>query len=212
MTTAVLTGPHPAVRGIHWADLSACRTADADGDFYGEDPQASARAREVCLTCPVLLRCLADRTSIDGTDSWGTVGGLDAAQRRALAVAELLGEEPDLNRAQELRTPRWRYRLHNLRGAGCTPHRIAELLTADGFTVDAITVRVALWWAGDSGTLLARRRRNDERPQWQRVRDDHAVVIRLFEENRVRRTDAADYLGIGIGTYTRVVQDLQAAA
>ncbi|MFJ2752745.1 WhiB family transcriptional regulator [Streptomyces sp. NPDC087297] len=212
MTTAVLTSPVAPARGSHWADLSACRTADADGDFFGEDPRAQARAREVCLTCPVLLRCLADRASIDGADSWGVVGGLEAAQRRALAVAELLGEYPDLTRAQELIAPRRRYRLHSLRRAGCTPGRIAELLTAEGFTVDAVTVRVALWWTGDGGTLLARRPRLDQRSMWERVRDDHADVIRLFQEHRVRMADAADYLGIGIGTYNRVVQDLKAAA
>ncbi|MER6253676.1 WhiB family transcriptional regulator [Streptomyces sp. NPDC001584] len=211
MTTALLTGLVSPANG-HWAELSACRTSDADKDFFGEDPDAQARAREMCLTCPVLLRCLADRASIDGADSWGVVGGLEAAQRRALVVAELLGEYPDLTRAQELLAPRWRYRLYNLRRAGCTPRRIAELVTAEGFEVDAVTVRVALWWSGDSGTLLARRPRLDQRSMWERVRDDHADVIRVFQERRVRMADAADYLGVGIGTYNRVVQDLKAAA
>ncbi|MFD6534868.1 WhiB family transcriptional regulator [Streptomyces goshikiensis] len=212
MTTAVLTAPVSPAGAGHWTTLSACRTADVDGDFFGDDESALARARQVCLTCPVRLTCLAARATIDGADSWGVVGGLDAAQRRALDVAERLGEHPDLPRAQELCTPRWRYRLHNLRVAGCTPQRIAAIVTEEGFAVNTITVRVALWWSGNSATLLARRPRLDRRALWERVRDNHIEVIRTLLERGVRMLDAADYLGVGIGTYSRIVQYLKASA
>ncbi|MFZ3475254.1 WhiB family transcriptional regulator [Streptomyces sp. 4.24] len=212
MTTAVLTAPVAPASTDHWADLSACRTADVDGDFFGDDAPAQSRARKVCLTCPVRLTCLTSRATIDGADSWGVVGGLQAAQRRALDVAELLGEQADLPRAQALDAPRWRDRLHTLRAADCTPQRIAAILTEEGFAVNTITVRVALWWSGDSGTLVASPPPLDRRWLWERVRDDHIEVIRMLLGRGVRMLDAADYLGVGIGTYSRIVQHLKASA
>lgn len=212
MTTALLTAPMPRTGTDHWADLSACRTANVDEDFFGDDPNAQARARKVCMTCPVRLTCLAARATIDGADSWGVVGGLQAAQRRALDASELLGEHADLPRAQALSAPHWSYRLQTLRIAGCTPQRTAEILTAEGFVVNTVTVRVALWWSGNSASLVTRRPPLDERPLWERVFDEHGRVIRILIERGVRKLDVANYLGIGIETYALIVQHLKASA
>lgn len=213
MTTAVLTRPAVASMGGHWATRSACRTAEADRDFYGTSARAQARAREVCATCPVLVQCLAARSAVDAEEEpWGMVGGLDAYQRRVLKVAELIGERPNLERAKELLTPRWRYRLHKLRSSGYAPHRIAEFLTSEGCQVDAITVRVALWWTGGTGKALARRAPHDRRYLWQRVRDQHADVIRRLRGAGARHSDVADYLGVPVGSAARAVQQLESAA
>src|SRR5687768_8669160 len=137
MSTALLTRRPTAsavpatAEGSHWAHRSACRTAEADRDFYGTSAAAQARARTTCLSCPVRIQCLSERSAVDMGESWGMVGGLDVGQRHVLEVAELIGERPDLQRAQELLTPRWWYRLHNLRNAGPTVQRIADVLTAE---------------------------------------------------------------------------------
>ncbi|MFD5452238.1 WhiB family transcriptional regulator [Streptomyces sp. NPDC127100] len=218
MSTAVLTR-HPTAaavpvtaEGSHWAHRSACQTAEADRDFYGTSAAAQARARTTCLSCPVRIQCLSDRSAVDIGESWGMVGGLDVEQRHVLEVAELIGERPDLQRAQELLSPRWRYRLHNLRHAGLTIHRLADLFTAEGITVDAITVRVALWWIGGAGRVVARRVGRDQRPLWQRVRDDHAGAICLLRARGARHVDVAAYLGVSVATSTRATQELEAAA
>lgn len=218
MSTAVLTRRPTAAavpataEGSHWAHRSACRTAEADRDFFGTSAAAQARARATCLSCPVRLECLAERSAVDVEESWGMVGGLDAEQRRVLEVAELIGERPDLQRAQELLTPRWRYRLYNLRAAGHAPQRIADILTAEGIAVDAITVRVAVWWTGGPGRAISRRASRDRRPLWQRLRDDYADVIYLLRARGARHVDVAAYLGVCVTTSTRATQELEAAA
>ncbi|MEV5451239.1 WhiB family transcriptional regulator [Streptomyces sp. NPDC052535] len=218
MSTAVLTRRPTAAavtvtaEGSHWAHRSACQTAEADRDFYGTSVAAQARARTTCLTCPVRLRCLADRAAVDVEETWGMVGGLDVGQRRVLEVAELIGEHPDLERAQELLTPRWRYRLYNLRAAGHAPQRIADILTAEGITVDAITVRVAVWWTGGPGRAISRRASRDRRPLWKRLRDDYADVICLLRARGARHVDVAAYLGVRVTTSTRATQELEAAS
>ncbi|MER5302204.1 WhiB family transcriptional regulator [Streptomyces lasiicapitis] len=211
MTIGVLTRPASAAEDGHWVERGACGTATA-ADFCGNDAGARDRARHTCRACPVLAQCLAERTAIDPGESWGIIGGLDVAQRRALEIAELIGERPDLARAQELLDPRWRYRLHNLRVAHVAPQRIAELLTREGIAVDTITVRVALWWTGGSGTVLGRRARRDKRPAWQRLRDDHAEVIQRLRANGARSADVAAYFDVSISASTRAVRAIAAAA
>ncbi|MFF9204341.1 WhiB family transcriptional regulator [Streptomyces sp. NPDC014986] len=219
MSTAVLIRRPTAAadlataEGSHWTHRSACRTAEADRDFYGTSAAAQARARATCLSCPVRLECLTERSAVDVEENWwGMVGGLDAEQRRVLEVAELIGERPDLKRAQELLTPRWRYRLYNLRAAGHAPQRIADILTAEGIAVDAITVRVAVWWTGGPGRAISRRASRDRRPLWQRLRDDYADVICLLRARGARHVDVAAYLGVRVTTLTRATQELEAAA
>ncbi|MER0443110.1 WhiB family transcriptional regulator [Streptomyces sp. Edi4] len=209
MTTAVLT--HPTTPAdTDWARRSAC-TAETADDFFGTSAAAEARARAVCRTCPVRIQCLTERIAGDPDDGGGVLGGLTAAQRRILTTAQLLGERPDLRRADELLTPRWRYRLHQLRSAAVAPRRIAEILTAEGIEVDAITVRVALWWSGASGKVMGRRQRGDRRPLWQRLRDDYSDELQRFRAQGARHADGADYLGVGVGTYGRAVQELKKA-
>ncbi|GAA1110650.1 WhiB family transcriptional regulator [Streptomyces javensis] len=208
---AVLAGRPASAEGSHWAQQSACHTTNAD-DFFGPGPAARARAREICLSCPVRVACLTDRAADGIADTEGMVGGLDEAQRRVLKVAELIGERPDLERAEQLLSPSWRYRLHKLRNGGYAPRRMAEILTGEGLTVDAITVRVALWWIGASGKALARRASRDRRPLWQRLHDDHADEIRRLRGSGARHIDVAEYLGVHVGTSTRAVQSLEVAA
>lgn len=211
MTTAVLTH-HTTPADTGSPRRSAC-TADTADDFFGTSAAAEARARAVCRSCPVRVQCLTDRTVLDRADGGdgGVLGGLTAIQRRTLTTAELLGERPDLGRANELLAPRWRYRLHKLRSAALAPQRMAEILTAEGIEVDAVTVRVALWWTGATGKLVARRARGDRRPLWQRLRDDHGDVIQRLQAHGARHVDGADYLGVRPGTYSRAVQELKTA-
>ncbi|MDX3165949.1 WhiB family transcriptional regulator [Streptomyces scabiei] len=210
-SAAVLAGRAVAAEGSHWERHSACHTLNAD-DFFEPGLAAQARARGVCLSCPVRVECLTDRVTAEVDDIEGVVGGLDVSQRRVLKVAQLIGERPDLERAQQLLSPQWRYRLHKLRNGGYAPRRMAEILTGEGMMVDAITVRVALWWTGASGKALARRAAHDQRPLWQRLRDDHADEIRRLRATGARHIDVAGYLGVHVGTSTRAAKDLGAAA
>jgi WhiB family redox-sensing transcriptional regulator len=200
-----------AAAGGHWAQRSACHSSNAD-DFFEPSAAAQTRAREVCRSCPVRTACLTALVTADSDDIAGVVGGLDPGQRRVLKIAELLGERPDLERAQYLLSPRWRYRLRTLRTSGCAPRRMAEILTSEGVTVDTITVRVALWWTGASGKVLGRNARRDRPPLWQRLRDDHADEIRRLRANGARHAEIAEYLGVHVGTSTRAAQELGVAA
>jgi hypothetical protein len=60
--------------------------------------------------------------------------------------------------------------------------------------------------------VIGRRTRWDQRPLWQRVRDDHADVICLLRARGARHADVASYLGVSVTTSTRATQELEAAA
>jgi WhiB family redox-sensing transcriptional regulator len=73
------------VTPINWRMLAACAKADPDL-FFGFDgepddlrDQREAKAKAVCVTCPVSGNCLMD--ALDGGIAWGVFGGLGEQER-----------------------------------------------------------------------------------------------------------------------------------
>lgn len=176
----------------NWETEAACRN---DGDsFFVESHAAMQRARAVCVKCPVLAECLPDQQAKDKRDrtyQWGVGGGLSATQRRALAMEAVLGNRPNLRMARLLVSPRWSYRLRNLNSACWSLDGIVEGLRGDGLMVDAVTVRVAVWWLGGKGARMSR-----GRPWRRQLRDDHLGTIITLRERGARFLDVAVFLGV----------------
>lgn len=74
------------MRRESWTDDAACTTVPVEV-FYGSDEypltkKERLQAKDICLHCPVRLRCLKD--SLETREYWGIWGGLDERERRAL--------------------------------------------------------------------------------------------------------------------------------
>ncbi|MFJ1827413.1 WhiB family transcriptional regulator [Streptomyces sp. NPDC088178] len=180
-----------------WKTRSVCRGSEMTDDFFSTVRSHKERARALCVGCPVIVECLNNqRQSDDVIYRWGVGGGLDPEQRRALELEELLGNVPNLAMAKVLVSPRWLYRLRQLK-AGCRSlEGIAAVLRKDGLLVDVVTVRVAVWWSGGQGSRMARLGPGDRRSWRAQLRDDYADVIVALHERGARRADIAAYLGI----------------
>ena len=73
LTTDVLPGT--------WAQQAICHGEDPE-IFFPSHGDPATEARQVCLDCPVRPECLEYAIT---ADEWGIWGGLDRAQRRAIA-------------------------------------------------------------------------------------------------------------------------------
>jgi WhiB family redox-sensing transcriptional regulator len=69
---------------VDWREMAACRGMDPELWFPLDD---GATARAVCAGCPVADQCLAWAVEVGADD--GIFGGLDAADRRELRLADL---------------------------------------------------------------------------------------------------------------------------
>ncbi|QQG86644.1 WhiB family transcriptional regulator [Mycobacteroides chelonae] len=78
--------PWFAIKDHGWQADALCRNADPELFFHPDWERGSARrlrqqrAREVCASCPVILRCRL--FAIDGKEPYGTWGGLSEEDRR----------------------------------------------------------------------------------------------------------------------------------
>lgn len=77
-----LTSP----RGADWRDTAACRADGFDPDLMFPDNSTVgiAKAKQVCMACPVRVTCLRDAIQA-GDDQWGIRGGMKPEERRRLA-------------------------------------------------------------------------------------------------------------------------------
>lgn len=57
----------------------ACRDDPFPDDWYSQEPEGIERARSVCHTCPVLVRCLD--YAMNNDERFGMWGGLTDAER-----------------------------------------------------------------------------------------------------------------------------------
>lgn len=207
-TLAVTTPATP-----DWKTRSVCRNSDMTDDFFSTATAARKRARALCVGCPVIVECLNNQRQSDDTIyRWGVGGGLDPDQRRALELEELLGNVPDLAMARLLVSPRWLYRLRRLK-AGCRSlEGIAAALLEEGLVVDAVTVRVAVWWSGGDGARMARLAPGDRRSWRAQLRDDYTDVVLALHKLGARRADIAAYLGNPGANGAKGVSDVVNAA
>ena len=66
-----------------WRESAACNGVDSDVFFpASDDESASAKAKEICESCPVREACLS--YSLTTNQSAGVWGGLDANERRRM--------------------------------------------------------------------------------------------------------------------------------
>ncbi|MFF8422877.1 WhiB family transcriptional regulator [Streptomyces sp. NPDC015680] len=195
-----------------WKTRSVCRGELAD-DFYSTIKSRKERARALCVGCPVIVECLNNqRQSDDAIYRWGVGGGLDPEQRRALELEELLGNVPNLAMARVLVSPRWLWRLRQLKADCRSLEGMTAVLRKDGLLVDEVTVRVAVWWSGGEGSRMARLEPGDRRSWRAQLQDDYMDVVVALHELGARRVDIAAYLGIPGTNGAKGVSDVLKAA
>ena len=194
-----------------WRVQGACREEDPDLFFEGGKRRQS-RARKVCAGCPVLARCLTQTLARDdSTYRWGTGGGLNAVQRRALSAELLLGNRPNLAVAELLLSPMWASVFRGLRNRCRSLGEIVAALREHGLLVDEVTVRVAVWWAGGDGSRVAKPADGDTRAFGTRVREDHADEIRRLRAEGAWHLTVAAYLGAPMDPVSRAVAAIEQA-
>jgi hypothetical protein len=204
-----------AQRPVDWKTQSGCRGANTD-DFFSTITAEKDRARALCAKCPVIAECLLEHRATDEEIyRWGIGGGLDAHQRRALDVEELLGNHPNLDLARLLISPRWLLRLQDLRSSCRSLQGMTMVLQLEGLQVDEVTVRVAVWWSGGHGSRMEWNRPDDERPLRAQIRDYMDVVLALRAAG-ARQSDIAAYLGVpgsqGSKAIANALKDAEVAA
>lgn len=80
MRTAERTSPLVPETPHDWTAAAACSGSDPDELFV--TGAAQNRAKNVCLSCPVRVECLAD--ALDHRVEFGVWGGMTERERRAL--------------------------------------------------------------------------------------------------------------------------------
>lgn len=199
----------PAVAGQNWKTRSRCRDLAMADSFFSTAASAVARSRGLCLGCPVVAQCLTQHMQFDDRMyRYGVGGGLDPQQRRALAMEELLGNRPDLELARLLVSPRWLWRLRQLKRGCRSLEGMVAVLARDGLVVDEVTVRVAVWWSGGAGERVARMSPRDTRSWRRQLQDDYTDVIVTLHGLGARRADIAAYLGVTASNAEKFISDL----
>ena len=207
MTTATRRARrHAAPPARDWRPSAACRGCDLE-EFFDDRPGTQERIQGICRGCPVRPECLTDGFSYEGDSyRWGVVGGLTTVQRRALRCEALLGEKPNLKQAAALASPVWASRMMPLRQRGLSPAEMAVELRKHHVLASAVTVRLAVWWAGGKGGVVPRRSPGDERLLWELVRDGCRDIVFRLREMGVGNRDVAAYLVVSEDTLADAVK------
>jgi hypothetical protein len=197
MTTPTRHARKLAARSIDWRDSAACQGID-EKVVFSDSPGTQKRVQGICRGCLVRTTCLSDVLEYEQSSymRWGVVGGLTTVQRRALRVEALLGAAPDLRQARMLASPVWASRMMPLRQRGLTPAQMVVELRKHDVIASAVTVRLAVWWAGGKGGILPRRGNGDSRVLWEIVRDECRDVVEQLRTMGVGNRDIAAYLQV----------------
>lgn len=212
-TTQTRRPMKPAARTTDWRDSAACQGCDVE-EFFDDRPGTQERIARICRGCPVRLQCLSDTLDYEGKSymRWGVVGGLTTVQRRALRCEALLGNRPNLRQARQMASPAWASRMMPLRQRGLTPAEMAAELRKDGLLVSAVTVRLAVWWAGGKGGVVPRRQPDDFRQVWELVRDGCRDVVYQLRDLGAGNRDVAAYLLVSEDALARAITAWRAEA
>jgi len=195
-----------AILAKDWRTAAACQGVDLE-TLFSDKPGTQDRVATICRGCPVRLTCLNDALTYegDGYMRWGVVGGLTTVQRRALRCEALLGNRPSLTQARMLASPAWSARMMPLRQRGLSPEQIAVELRKHQVIASAVTVRLAVWWAGGKGGIVPRRRPGDTRQLWELVRDECRDVVYRLRGLGVGNRDVAAYLLVSEDALRRAI-------
>lgn len=188
-----------------WRTSAACQGCDLE-EFFKDQNRTQERVQRICRGCPVRSECLADAVAYE-RDSyrWGVVGGLTTIQRRALRCEELLGNVPNLRQARMLASPVWASRMMRLRLRGLTPAQIAVELRGHRVIASAVTVRVAVWWAGGKGGVMPLRGSGNGRQLWELVRDECRDVVDALQGLGAGSRDIAAYLQVSTDALSKAM-------
>ena len=129
-----------------WQALSSCKTAPDPDWWFADDEATQQRAKRVCAGCAVRGRCLDD--ALARGEAWGVRGGLDAAERRALAP-RLGYPRPSIDGASQHAT-NGRY-ASGCRCRPCTDAR-ARYVASWRSRRSSITTRVSLFYVIEKPT------------------------------------------------------------
>lgn len=196
MTTTTGRDTTPAANPKNWRASAACQGCDLE-EFFDDRTGTQQRIQTICRGCPVRDHCLSDALGYEQASyRWGVVGGLTELQRRALRCEALLGHQPNIKQARILASPAWASRMVPLRQRGLSPAEIAVELRKHDVLATAVTVRVAVWWAGGKGGVLPRRSPGDGRAVWELVRDECRDVVYQLRDLGAGNKDVAAYLQI----------------
>ncbi|MDX3343452.1 WhiB family transcriptional regulator [Streptomyces sp. ME02-6979.5a] len=193
-----------------WKVSARCRAEDVDAeDFFTTGKTGQRRARAACVQCPVIAECLRQtRAFDDGTYRWGIGGGMDGLQRRALELEEWLGNRPNLEMARLLVSSPWLGRLTRLRSSCGSLDGMVRALRGDGLMVDAVTVRVAVWWSGGQAPRVAWR--GDTRSMRAIVGGELLEDVLRLRSRGARYTDIAAWMGVPRDSGVRALKDVLA--
>jgi len=203
MTTTTRLATKPA---SGWRTSAACQGVDLE-TLFSDKPGTQDRVASICRGCPVRLTCLDDALRYEGDSymRWGVVGGLTTIQRRALRCEALLGNRPNLAQARQLASPVWASRMMPLRQRGLSPQDMAVELRKHDVIASAVTVRLAVWWAGGKGGIVPRRQPGDSRHTWELVRDECRDIVLRLRGLGVGNRDLAAYLLVSEDALGRAV-------
>jgi hypothetical protein len=189
-----------------WRRSAACQGCDLE-TFFSDKTGTQERIQAVCRGCPVRPTCLADAVEYEASCymRWGVVGGLTTVERRALRCEAILGNVPNLKQAARLASPAWASRMMPLRQRGLNPKQMSVELRKHGVLASAVTVRVAVWWAGGKASVLPRRGPGDARHLWELVRDECQEVVYRLRDLGVGNRDVAAYLQVSEDVLGRAI-------
>jgi hypothetical protein len=164
---------------------------------FSDARSVQAKVQGVCRGCPVREACLKDAIAYEGDYhmTWGVVGGLTDAQRRALRVEAWLGNRPSLEQARALTRPRFAEFMRDWKDWPADV--VAAELRKHGVLASPVTVRLALWWTGAKASVLPPLFVDDRRRVWMVVRDECRQIVYRLREMGVSNADQAAYLGVG---------------
>src|SRR5690606_5861697 len=93
-------GQQEAVADDVW-QAARCRVGDGSlaGLFFSDELQDIARAKSICVECPVIVACLAG--AIDRHEPWGVWGGQMFLNGRILPTRRRRGRPPKVPRPED---------------------------------------------------------------------------------------------------------------
>jgi hypothetical protein len=203
MTTHTRLDTTPATSD--WRTSAACQGIDIE-TLYSDKPSDQHTVQRICGSCPVRVTCLRDALGYETStyQVFGVAGGLLDWQRKALLVHAQLGERPNVQQARVLASPVFAGFMREW--LDWPAERVAGELRTFGVLASLVTVRLALWWCGGRGSVLAPLPEGDRRVQWMQVRDECRPVVEMLRGRGLSNRDIVAYLGVAFHNFERAVR------
>ncbi|MGA5670014.1 WhiB family transcriptional regulator [Streptomyces pseudogriseolus] len=206
MTTTNTTTRRPARPAAHdWRTSAACQGVDIE-TLYSDKPTEQHTVQRICGYCPVRVTCLRDALGYEAStyQVFGVAGGLLDWQRKALIVHAQLGERPNVQQARVLSSRVFAGFMQEW--LDWPAETVAAELRAFGVLASPVTVRLALWWCGGRGSVLAPLPEGDRRVQWMQVRDECRPVVEMLRGHGLSNRDIVAFLGVAFHNFERAVR------